>query len=234
MGQFVRGLSVISPELPAIRAVDTLPTMDIFCFGDSITFGEYDIESGGWVDRLKTSCMAGYIVQGQSDDSVFNLGIGGETTRGMRARFETELKTRLNATQRSLITLAYGANDAARETSGETLVPQKEFIDNLSLAIGIGRSLKCEILLLNITPVSLGREGVPTPSGRRRFNEVVDRYNTALEELARQQSVELLDVNGEFKKKELSSLFVDDGVHPNAEGHRLISDLVRERVDGKF
>src|SRR5689334_11923117 len=56
--------------------------MDIYCFGDSITYGECDTERGGWVDRLKTARMAPEV-------SVFNLGIGGETSRMMRARVKS-------------------------------------------------------------------------------------------------------------------------------------------------
>jgi hypothetical protein len=102
--------------------------------------------SAGWVDRLKTECMARFVARGEPDDCVFNLGIGGETTRMMRSRLKTELETRLDASERSLVMLAYGANDAA-ESAGSVLCPQEEYVENLSWAIEQARRLHCEVLV---------------------------------------------------------------------------------------
>jgi lysophospholipase L1-like esterase len=58
----------------------------------------------------------------------------------------------------------------------------------------------------------------------------VSRYNDALRELSQRKSAGLIDVNGTLRKHELGSVFVADGVHPNAEGHALICNLVQERL----
>jgi lysophospholipase L1-like esterase len=202
-------------------------SMDLYCFGDSITYGECDTERGGWVDRIKTECMARFVAQGGPDVSVFNLGIGGETSKMMRSRLKTELKTRLDASARSLVTLAYGANDAA-ESGGSLLVPREEYVANLSWAIDEARQLGCEVWLLNLAPVAPAADGLRNRSGRLRSNAVVSRYNDALRDLSQATSAGLIDVNGAFKKHGLASLFVADGVHPNAEGHALICNLVRD------
>lgn len=188
--------------------------MDIYCFGDSITFGACDTERGGWVERLRSERLA----PAGAEVQIFNLGIGGETTRMMRSRLKPELETRLNPSARSLITLAYGANDAA-ECDGQLLVPPGEYVENLSWAIDQARQRSCEVWLLNVTPVAPAADGVRAPSGRLRSNDVVLRYNEALRELSQRTSVGLIDVNGAFRKHELASLFVADGLHPNAQGH---------------
>lgn len=202
--------------------------MDLYCFGDSITYGECDTERGGWVARLKIECMAGY-ASGGPDRNVFNLGIGGETTRMMRARFSSELQARIDPAARSLVTLAYGANDAA-ESDGSPLVPEDEFVDNLAWAIGEARRLGGEPWLLSITPVGPAADGKRSASGRLRTNARVARYNDALEELARRTSVELIDVHAAFAEPDRASLFVADGLHPNAEGHARICAVVAERL----
>jgi lysophospholipase L1-like esterase len=203
--------------------------MYVYCFGDSITYGEYDSERGGWVDRLKTDCMARFLARGEPEVSVFNLGIGGETTRRMRSRLRTELETRLDPSAPSLVMLAYGAVDAA-ESGGSFLVPQAEYVENLSWAIDEAQRLGCKVRLLNVPPVAPTADGVRSPSGRLRSNAVVARYNDALGELSRRTSVGLIDVNAAFSKHELSSLFIADGVHPNAKGHELIYHLMREQL----
>lgn len=203
--------------------------MNIYCFGDSITFGEYDTEKGGWVNRLKIDCMAHFIARGEAEKCVFNLGIGGETTRLMRPRFKRELETRLENDQASLVILAYGANDAA-EINAQLRVPLPEYVENLDAVIDEARSRKCEVGLVNITPVAPVADGVRNPAGRLRSNTVIRQYNTALADLARRQSAVLIDANSAFHARGLSSLFVSDGVHPNADGHALIHELIRKRL----
>lgn len=203
--------------------------MDIYCFGDSITLGEYDTERGGWVDRLKIECMARLVARGEPDDCVFNLGIGGETTQRMRLRLKPELEHRVDTSVRSLVTLAYGAVDSA-EYEGRFLVPPQQYVENLGWAIDEVRRQNCEVLLLDVTPVAPAADGVRTPLGRLRSNAVVAQYNDALRELAHQKSADLIDVNAAFRQHDLRSLFVADGVHPNAAGHALIYGLVQERL----
>jgi lysophospholipase L1-like esterase len=202
--------------------------MDIYCFGDSITLGEYDGERGGWVDRLKTECIARFLARGEPDDCVFNLGIGGETTQRMRVRFKHELATRVDPSVQSLLLLAYGAVDSV-ESGGRFLVPREEYVENIDWAIDQAREHRCEVWILNVTPVAPAADGVRTASGRLRSNDVVSRYNEALRGLSRTKATELIDVNSAFGTHERTSLFAPDGVHPNAAGHALIHGLVHDR-----
>jgi lysophospholipase L1-like esterase len=207
--------------------------MDIFCFGDSITLGEYDSERGGWVDRLKTECMERHLENNESDDCVFNLGIGGETSRMMRQRFAGELKARLDSGGPSLVLLAYGANDAATK-DGTFLVPLEEFLANLRWALQEARDLGCETCLLNISPIAPDKDGVLSASGKIRSNADVKAYNTAIQTLAEQEDTAMVNVHGEFQRHDLGSLFVADGIHPNAQGHELIWQAVRKQLNRKL
>jgi lysophospholipase L1-like esterase len=203
--------------------------MDIYCFGDSITFGEYDSERGGWVDRLKMACMARFLAHGEPEDCVFNLGIGGETTAMMRARLAAELDARLDPDARSLVTLAYGANDAA-ECDGRLRVPPEAYVDHLAWAIAEARRRGCEVWLLDITPVAPWADGVRNPTGRLRTNAAVAQYNAVLAALAQRTATPLVAVNAAFHARDLATLFVADGVHPNAAGHALVAELVSARL----
>lgn len=74
-------------------------------FGDSITQGFNDL-TGGWVQRLRESLTL--------DDFVINLGVSGDTSDGLLARFEVELKPRLSTEGESnIILIAIGSNDSA-------------------------------------------------------------------------------------------------------------------------
>ncbi len=86
---------------------------NVICFGDSITRGENDHISGGWADRLKSEAIRKFLNSGDDEICVFNLGIGGETSKGLVGRFESELKPRIGIGDINLVTIAYGANDVA-------------------------------------------------------------------------------------------------------------------------
>ncbi|MBF2709905.1 SGNH/GDSL hydrolase family protein [Flavobacterium soyangense] len=63
-------------------------------FGDSITYGVYDGILGGWVDNLKKYCHWRYCNDDSKEVSIFNMGIGGETTEGLIKRFDVEFVAR--------------------------------------------------------------------------------------------------------------------------------------------
>lgn len=199
--------------------------MEIYCFGDSITRGENDHLQGGWADRLKRLCIERFVKRGGEEICVFNLGIGGETTAGLRTRFLPELDARLDPESRSLVLLGYGANDAA-QAGGRFLVAIDEYRRHLAACIDEAAGRKAEVLLLNATPVAASRDGVANASGRVRRNSWIRDYNRALEELGRERKVGLIDVNSAFMSRGSDSLFVSDGLHPNPAGHALIFELV--------
>jgi lysophospholipase L1-like esterase len=202
----------------------------IFCFGDSITRGENDPLHGGWADRLKAFCIRQYLRDGDEERCVFNLGIGEETTAGLRRRLRPELQARLGSASRSVATFAYGANDAVG--TGKTfVVPIVQYIKNLSYCISTAKKLGCGVFLLNITPVSDGADGARRPNGRFRKNLFIRRYNEALRGLAAESEAVLVDVHSEFVKHRRTVLFTPDGVHPNAAGHALIYRAVKKQLE---
>jgi len=201
----------------------------VYCFGDSITRGENDPVHGGWVDRLKRLFIGRFLREGAHEVCVFNLGIGGETTRSLKKRFLPELNARFDREERSIVILAYGANDAARAGKSH-LTPAGLYLENLAYCIRAAKRKNAKVLLLNITPVAAAAEGRPTPSGKVRRREFIGRYNAALKLLARENKVPLLDVHRAFVERGSESLFNADGVHPNADGHGVIYRLALEAL----
>lgn len=197
---------------------------DVYCFGDSITRGENDPLHGGWVDRLKRLFIARGLREGDEEVCVFNLGIGGETTRSLKSRFLPEFEARAADKGRAVVVLAYGANDAA-QADGVFLVAPGPFLDNLKECIRAARKKKAVVLLLNVTPVASAAEDRASPGGKVRRGAFIRRYNAGLKKLAGKEKVKLIDVYQGFVERGLGTLFSADGIHPNAEGHELIYDL---------
>jgi lysophospholipase L1-like esterase len=203
--------------------------MKIFCYGDSITRGENDDRHGGWADRLKTLCVKRHLELGGEEACVYNLGIGGEDTRSLRTRFVPELNARRANGERFVVMLGYGANDAARR-AGAPAVPVGSYLDNLRFCVDETRRQGGDVLLLNVTPVAAAADGVPNARGTLRSNERIRAYNDALRTAFADQGAAVLDVHAEFMKRDLETLFVPDGVHPNASGHEAIYRLVKARL----
>lgn len=67
----------------------------IFCFGDSITYGAWDVANSGWAQKLRI-----YLDKKQEEDDslyflTYNLGIPGEATDSLVNRFLSETKARI-------------------------------------------------------------------------------------------------------------------------------------------
>jgi lysophospholipase L1-like esterase len=57
-------------------------------------------------------------------------------------------------------------------------------------------------------------------------------YSLEVNKLAMALSVPLIDIRSHFlKRKDYSDLICADGIHPNQEGHRLITNAIDTAVD---
>ena len=85
--------------------------MRIFCFGDSITYGKWDAEHCGWVQRLRRFLDKNWEIYG--DNLVYNLGVSGDTTKNLLTRFEFEIEQRLKEEKEEVLIIFYiGINDS--------------------------------------------------------------------------------------------------------------------------
>ena len=199
-------------------------------FGDSITYGEYDFIYGGWVDILKRYALKKF-QKGSDELILFNLGIGGETTKGLINRISPELSAR-NAEGGNFVFLSYGANDLAQK-EGFYQVNSLEFENNILNAIKIARAYTQEIFLVSILPVSNLVDGVLLGSGKIRTNVDVLSYNDILKKIAKKENLEYIDFHKLFfEDKEF--LLSKDGVHPNEKGYELMANHVISIIDSFF
>jgi acyl-CoA thioesterase I len=112
----------------------------IYCFGDSITYGAWDIKEGGWVTRLRN-----YFDELQLKDQTkyflsYNLGIPGETTDGLVKRFEGELNAREREGEDAIFIFAFGANDSVFLPSKNGFrVSKNRFVSNLETVYDIAK-----------------------------------------------------------------------------------------------
>jgi lysophospholipase L1-like esterase len=193
--------------------------MKILIFGDSITEGFYDNEKGGWVDRLKNS-----MIKEKDDVSIYNLGISGDTTEDLLERFDTESKKR----EPDIIIFAIGINDSSyRESKKENKVPLERFKKNIKELKQRAESFTNKIFFIGITNIT---EELTTPVpwnlDASYLNKNIGEYNKALKDFCNENNILFLELYNLLNKNDL-----EDGLHPNPQGHEKIFKKVRDFLE---
>jgi lysophospholipase L1-like esterase len=204
---------------------------NIFCVGDSITYGLNDAY-GGWCDNLKKTYLSDEITN-KTDHSirVWNMGISGQTIVDFIEKDQRYLEplTRIKKSKSNIFIIAFGANDAAFDNEKQDfLVPLPLFESSLIKLIKT-YSKYGKILLLNITPISQSIENIPDKYNCQRSKQNVDLFNKTILKLSTEENCLYLDINKYFMSE--LKLLSDDGLHPNSKGHLLIATKVKQTLE---
>jgi len=205
----------------------------IFCFGDSITYGAWGIDTSGWSTKLRK-----YLDKKQKRDAslyylVYNLGIVGETTQGLIKRFINETKARLEtrSEQENIFIFAYGTNDCAFiRSQNKFQVPLKKFKANLDIIISQAQKLSSKIFIINISPIDEEKRALHFNQDKARVAENIFLYNQEITKLAREKKITLIDIAAVYKKNIIRNLISEDGLHPSDQGHELFFKELLKRL----
>ena len=205
----------------------------IVCFGDSITLGLVDPE-GGWTQRLRRRLDAEetFTVGDVSFSShvVLNLGISGDTAEDVLDRLERELLPRMIG-ERTVVVIAVGINETAEDLpSGKPRFSLDDFAANLAGAVETARGHADHVLLVELLPCDETRvRPAPWDPAESYSNDRIRAFNEALRRVARDHDVPVAGLFDDFLAAGHEAL-LHDGVHPNADGHQRIADVIGERV----
>lgn len=211
--------------------------MTIICFGDSITYGNWDPE-GGWVGRLREyldskslSAYSGEDLYSKFYTLTYNLGIPGDTSSGLFARFENELAPRFNPDEETVILFAIGINDSRYYIStGEHEADLETFKQNIWDMWEIARQYTQDVAFIGLTPVDESRTN-PLFWERDAVykNEYIEKYNDVIREFCEYRQTPFIDIFSAMKGLDIASL-MEDGIHPNSEGYKVIEEIIRRAV----
>ena len=196
--------------------------MNICVFGDSTAWGAYDLEKGGWVNRLWL-----FFAKENQDVDVYNLSISGGTTKTILDRFEDEAKIR-NA---DVLIFQGGGNDAAYEhVNGYHQVSPEEFKDNLEKIIEKSKKITDRIMFVGFKNVDELRTMPISWCDFYYTNKNIKKYCEIMKDVCNEKEILFLDIFGILKKEDLY-----DGLHPNSKGHEKIFQKVsRFLTDNKI
>lgn len=183
-------------------------------FGDSHTAGAGDEEGLGWTGRVVAAALAEGIPL-----SSYNLGVGGDTSADVAARWRAEARPRLpRATTEGdpRVVLAFGVNDVSlgdedrRCTQEQSLLSLEEVLLGAQ-ALGLRRFV--------IGPAALDDEAV---------NDRIAELSYAYRMLCARHRVPFVPLVDELRTNETwrQQLAAGDGAHPGAAGYAEIARLV--------
>ncbi len=204
--------------------------MKILVFGDSITQGYYDLKYGGWVNKLfvyvmNLSAKSNWKV----DHTVFNLGISGDRTDKLNLRFENEFTQRVKNEKSELLTLfAIGINDSASNKKGKCRVSPEVFEKNMESFI-CNASAHGRVAVVGLTPVDESAlDPIPWSSAYSYLEGNRAKFDNILGVLAKRHNCLYIKTNDLYKD---FSKYTTDGIHPNADGHQLIFERVKDCLE---
>jgi lysophospholipase L1-like esterase len=194
----------------------------VLVFGDSIVYGGWDTE-GGWVERIKKQAHKTTVeTKGETKIQVFNLGIGGDTSRKILARIQNEIEARLSKTWDTKIILSFGINDE-RSQDNAIEVPLDEYRDNIQKIIKIVKSYTDKLLIIGNPPIG---DSLVNFKIFQYSDERVKQYDRVLQDSAEATNIPFISTRELFEKAGKSNLSTYDQLHVNDEGHEIIANAV--------
>ena len=210
--------------------------MRVLVFGDSITQGFYDSQ-GGWAQRLINEYHAETLAGLDSDDGrwveVFNLGISGDTANGVLKRLDAEIAARQLYPGDEVIVIAIGCNDSILK---DNLVVTEEYDFEAQIEELVDKALEHtkRVLVVGLAPVEqkLTDPWKFSSSGKQWKNNRIDLFEDIIKQVAGRKKVPFVPVYDVLKaEQDKGAKLHADGLHPNDEGHKMIADLVKPRLE---
>jgi len=209
----------------------------ILVFGDSITAGSYDHEEGGWVNRLRKFLDVKVLTESKFSYRIYNLGISGDTTEGLLHRLESEAKNRIKETEDNVIIFQIGLNDSILILDkGKLITSSKKFSKNIQKLVKISSKITKNIIFVGLTPVNESKV-VPIPWRREAAykNEHIRKYDYIIKEVCNKNNVKFVEMFQEIGKVNYYDKLLEDGVHPNSEGHQKMFEIIKDfLIDNKM
>jgi lysophospholipase L1-like esterase len=191
----------------------------ICIFGDSTSWGAWDHEKGGWVNRL-------WLYIGDRDEDyveLYNLSISGATTDTILKRFESESIIR----KADALIFQSGANDCSyKDNADNQWIPINKFESNVQEIIDKARKITDKIIFIGSKKCDESKT-MPVAWANVFFtNENIKKYNAVMKSVCDRNHIIFIDVFDLIDTPDL-----DDGIHPNVVGHKKVFDYMKLELE---
>lgn len=181
----------------------------VLFFGDSFVAGAGDPRGCGWVGRVAAAC---------APLTAYNLGVRGETSVQVAARWQAEAWPRLHGEASCGVVFSVGANDAVSERDGE---PPRLSVEQSAGTVG---SLLDAAAMMELPAFVAG----PPPVGGEQADARVLELTEAFSTLCAARAVPFVAVAESLlaSRTWLAEAAAGDGAHPGAGGYDQLAELL--------
>jgi lysophospholipase L1-like esterase len=190
--------------------------------GDSLVYGFGDPIGGGWVERLRRR----WLVPGQDQFVLYNLGVRGDGVRQVELRLEDEFRTRGELRNRvpDLLLLSVGVNDSPRlgRADGRSFLAIDAFKIEMGGLLDQARQL-CPVLFVGMVPVNEAK--MPFLDCLYYNHADQRRYRHVTSQACADRAIPYLDLFELWMARGLDwchAHLSEDGLHPNTAGYEVI------------
>jgi lysophospholipase L1-like esterase len=198
----------------------------ICVFGDSIAWGAGDEEGGGWVDRFKIDFK-----KVERFNEIFNLGNSGESSTGLLERIKNECQARMKQEfrKRNAVIIQTGINDSRNDLDrGTKNTSPEQFEKNIQEIARISKRFVDNVIFVGLAPIEEERANlIPWGHNVEFKNKNIREYENIIQGVCERNKIHFIGLFEKWKKIDYSKL-LEDGLHPNSEGHKKIFEVVRE------
>ena len=193
----------------------------IVCHGDSLTEGS----------DLENNYTWPHLVENQIQVNVLNRGIGGDTSGGLLSRFYPDVVRY----QPEMVVILGGTNDLWWDL-------------DINLILANVFAMACQAQYRNIVPIvglplplymdNIRQQNMMAPiAGWDKCLNKLSELVNALSVTAEESDIACLDFYHHFLDKDgsvIGKYFLEDGLHPNREGHLLMAEKLVELLQTAF
>jgi len=192
--------------------------MRICIFGDSGVSEEIDWGFPHWVSIFRE-----YICKQDEENSVFGLGISGETSIGLLERIEVEAKAR----ESDIIIIEIGDNDASIR-NGKIETSEDEFKINIEKIIKIAKENATQVIFFGSHPCN---EDKTTPliynESEYVYNNNLKKYSEIIKSICEKEKVHFIYTFDELYNSNYKTYLDEkDGLHLNKQGNEFVAKKV--------
>jgi acyl-CoA thioesterase I len=186
--------------------------MRICFFGDSFVNGTGDDDGLGWVGRVVAEAR-----RGGRDVTSYNLGIRGNTSADVAARWEREARLRIPAQFEAGLVFSFGANDGASNENGGPRMAQAESLVHAEAILKAAHRW-LPTLMIGPSVIADDREA------NARIAELSADYAKVCERIGVPylEICQLLLGSPAWTEEALAG----DGAHPNRRGYAIVAEAV--------
>jgi lysophospholipase L1-like esterase len=186
----------------------------ICIWGDSIVYGAYDPEHGGWGIRLRN------YLEGKSEGwtQVYNLGICGLRTDHLLKSFKTEAALR----EPDIVIFGIGVNDSKHPKK----VSPAAYKKNLAKLVSHAQKFTKKIAFVGLTRIDEKSLEPVQPGETYHSNAAIEIYDRVLEKFCAEEGIPYIPTRDLL----VPSDYVD-GLHPGTKGHQKMFEKILPFVE---